>query len=89
MKTAVYLLRMSWGSVQLNTGSHARHLTPLLRDRGADAIGCFECHADTAQNNNNDGIALLDKHVDFQKQVRMDLTDLWGFPGRARSTAST
>ena len=66
----------------LRTGSHARHLTPLLRDRGADAIGCYECHADTAQNNNNDGIAQLDNHVDFQKQVKMDLTDLWGVPGQ-------
>ena len=62
----------------LATGSHGSHLTTFYRDRGADAIGCYECHADTAQDNDNDAVASVKTHVDFKKQVRIDVTDLWG-----------
>ncbi|MCP4169049.1 MAG: CxxxxCH/CxxCH domain-containing protein [Chloroflexi bacterium] len=65
----------------LSTAAHDKHLLPIYRDRGGDAIGCFECHADTARNNNNDAIANTAYHVDFQKQVAMDLSDLWGIKG--------
>ncbi len=62
----------------LATGSHAGHLLPFYRDRGADAIGCFECHALTAQNNDNNALADLRKHVNLTKDVQFDVRDLWG-----------
>ena len=61
----------------LDTGSHAEHLLPQYRDRGANAIGCYECHADTAQNGHNDAIAHPAKHDNFVKDVRLDVSDLW------------
>ncbi|MCO6449479.1 MAG: CxxxxCH/CxxCH domain-containing protein [Caldilineales bacterium] len=62
----------------LTTGSHGKHLTPNYKDRGDDSIGCFECHSVTAQNNNNDAVANIDNHVDFQKQVAMNVKDVFG-----------
>ncbi len=62
----------------LATGSHTKHLLPFYRDRSVGAIGCYECHADTAKNNNNNAVASTQSHVDFQKEVHFDVTDLWG-----------
>ncbi|RME82132.1 MAG: CxxxxCH/CxxCH domain-containing protein, partial [Caldilineae bacterium] len=66
----------------LQTGSHARHLTAQYGQRGGDAIGCYECHADTARDDDNNAIGNTNTHVDFQKQVRMDLSDLFGVSGQ-------
>jgi len=67
----------------LTTGSHSKHLLSIYSQRGRDAIGCYECHADTARNNDNAAIANTKTHVDLKKQVRIDVRDLWGQPDSA------
>ncbi len=62
----------------LITGSHAKHLLTIYSQRGDNAIGCYECHAQTASDGHNDAIANTATHVDFQKQVQIDVSDLWG-----------
>lgn len=66
--------------ISLTTGSHGKHLLSFYRDRGADAIGCYECHGPTAKDDDNNAIGSTQTHVNFQKDVRLDVTDLWGRP---------
>ncbi len=62
----------------LKTGSHGTHLAPQYSDRGGNSIGCYECHAADAKNNDNNAIANTALHVNFAKDVKFDLTDIWG-----------
>ncbi len=66
------------GQSNLNTGSHGTHLSALYNDRGPSSIGCFECHADVAKNNDNNAVTSTTLHVNFAKNVNIDVTDLWG-----------
>jgi predicted CxxxxCH...CXXCH cytochrome family protein len=73
----------------LATNAHAKHLRPQYRDRDEAGIGCYECHAVTAVDDDNSLIADRRVHVDRIKQVVMDETDLWGDAGAAAFDADT
>jgi predicted CxxxxCH...CXXCH cytochrome family protein len=62
----------------ISTGSHATHLRAQYSDRGNTSIGCYECHAKTAKDGNNNAIADTSRHVDGEKQVKIDEKDVMG-----------
>lgn len=70
------------GVASLTTGSHAKHLIASYSDRGARSIGCYECHAQTARDDENNAIGDVNRHVNKAKEVAMDERDVMGRTGQ-------
>ncbi len=70
------------GVTNLRTGSHARHLLAMYSDRGAWSIGCYECHSQTARDDDNNAIGDLSRHVNKAKEMAIDERDVMGRAGQ-------